>query len=409
MPEPRIETSVAGRPKVAAADPLDAYPFLRACVEDYCLAIKLSSDPGLARHAVCLMHDAIEFALYEILVHTNHDIYRDGQHTIGLDEALATCRRLNVNVPLIGTIRAIQKHRGDAKHHAQRPDGKVFDKILREFRIIVSNLVHEHFGESLGESLATLGLATYHQGLYDCYRKYRNHSWNLALRNALAALLHKHRELMKLPQEYASARNGEPFELLAAIEKDIAKAVYPAAKREVLQFIRDVPAKLSEFLAKADDRSAAEYAGRVYLHIDEIFPSSFDISAARKLTPKLMQLPPGAASGGGAWSKYEIGDTAQTREQLQKVCAFLKLHPEIVKSLGPPFDMEDDDRYWKWWEFAIFDGEQWSVFHLNDDFAISLESQLFSEEGPHRREQLAKAICEEFMSLHKDREGSRTD
>jgi hypothetical protein len=42
-----------------------SYPRLRASLEDYALAMRLAADANHARHAVCLMHDAIEFLMYE--------------------------------------------------------------------------------------------------------------------------------------------------------------------------------------------------------------------------------------------------------------------------------------------------------------------------------------------------------
>src|SRR6476661_5521220 len=126
---------------------LDEYPFLSASLEDYILALELSfSEIGKPRHVVCLMHDVVEFLLYEILISIDYDIYKSGQNTIGLDEALSACTKRGVEIPLIGTIRSIQKHRGDAKHHAQTPQDNAYMKMLSEFRIITSRLIHEHFG-----------------------------------------------------------------------------------------------------------------------------------------------------------------------------------------------------------------------------------------------------------------------
>lgn len=379
-------------------DVFDPYPFLRASLGDYSLAIELSSEPDRARQAVCLMHDAIEFALYEILIHMNWDIYRDGQHTIGLDGALTACRNLNVSVPLLGTVRAIQKQRGDAKHHAQRPDAKTFNKILREFRIVISSLVHERFGETLGEALRTLDLTRYHQGLYDCYRKYRNQNWSLALRNSLGALVYKQREMLNLQNEYTTALSNDPFAFVAILERDIANASYPVAKDEILVLVRGLPETLRDFLNKGDEKGAAECAGKAYLQIDGILPSSFNILDARKFTPKLLQ-PRTGTFGDMSWSSREPGDTPETIRYLDKIQEFLAHHSEIVKSFGAPFYMDDDDRYWKWWEFAIFDGEKWSVFHVDDRFRAALEWEHLAEGGPPCREQTAKAIYEEFASL----------
>jgi hypothetical protein len=380
------------------ADPLEQYPYLRACLEDHSLAQKLSKNPEHARASVCLMHDSIEFLLYEILVHLDFDIYVDGQHTIGFNDALDAAKKLNVNVPLLGTVRAIQKLRGDAKHHAQRPDAAAFTKLDREFNIVISTLVHENFGEPLGEVLRSFDLSKYHQGLFDCYRKYRNHNWNFAVRNSIGALVYKHRELLNLSVEYISGRDKDPYKLIQTFEKDIAIADYPAARDEILRQVRDVPNVLREFLGKKDEKGAAEHAGKVYSRIDEILPSNFDIATAHKLTPKLMQ-PKGGIIGGGSWSKWQASDSSETKQALQGIAEFLKAHPAIVKTFGHPFDMDDDDRIWRFWEFAIFDGERWSSFHLDHNVQVSLESQPIMDEAPARRENLAKAIQSEFASL----------
>jgi hypothetical protein len=257
-------------------------------------------------------------------------------------------------------------------------------------------LVYEHFAESLGDDIKRLGLIPYHQSLYETYRKYRTHRWGLALRAALGAMLHKHRELVNLAEEYASS--DEPLKLVTAMDKDVKNAIYPVAKEEILKIVQGLPEALRELLGKKDERGAAEYAGKVYLQIDGILPSSFNIRSARKLTSKLMQ-PRDGLRGDHSWSKREPSDTRKTEEYITKIKELLDNHPEIVNFLGKPFSMEDEDSYWKWWEFTIFDGEQWATFHVNDRMEVSLESQSLEPEGAQRRELQAQAVHEEFLSL----------
>jgi hypothetical protein len=73
------------------------HPFLAAGLEDYQVALEIES-VGTSRHAVCLMHDTIEFLLYELLISLNQDIYRNGQNTIGLDDAITNLLRARSNI-----------------------------------------------------------------------------------------------------------------------------------------------------------------------------------------------------------------------------------------------------------------------------------------------------------------------
>jgi hypothetical protein len=395
---PTIKKSSQPSAEGASSDALAPYPWLRASLEDYALATRLALEPTEARHAVCLMHDAIEFLLYEILLLTEHDIYNDGQHTIGFDGALTACEKKQIRIPLLGTVRTIQKQRGDAKHHAQRPDGNEFRRVVREFQILISQLVYEHFAESLAGGIRSLGLIPYHQSLYETYRKHRTHRWGLAMRAALGAVLHKHRELVDLPEEYETVSSEEPYKIVATLERNVKSANYPAAREEILNIVQTLPQTLKQFLDKKDDRGAAEYAGKGYLQIDEILPSAFDIRSSRKLTSKLMQ-PRDGIRGDHSWSKRQPGDTKKTEEYVNEIKKLLENNPKIVDFLGEPFLMMDDDSYWKWWELTVFDGEQWAVFHVNDHLEVSLESQSLDAEGGQRRERQAKAVHEEFLSL----------
>jgi molecular chaperone DnaJ len=45
------------------------------------------------------MFDALEFVLYEILLIHERDIYRNGQHTMGFDDALNACLDIDIEIP----------------------------------------------------------------------------------------------------------------------------------------------------------------------------------------------------------------------------------------------------------------------------------------------------------------------
>ena len=121
-------------------------------------------------------------------------------------------------------MRAIQKHRGDAKHHAQEPNEAAFAKMVGEFRIIASRLVHERFGQALGPELKGLGLLPYHVALYESYRKYRTHNWGRALGFALGALLHKHRSVLASTDDYSGGAVRTPEKILALLASEVANA-----------------------------------------------------------------------------------------------------------------------------------------------------------------------------------------
>jgi hypothetical protein len=379
------------------SEKLDHYPFIKAGLEDAALVSEIVSGRiGTPRHVVCLMHDAIEFTLYEILLLENQDIYISGQHTIGLDRALEACRKLGIDIPLIGTIRAIQKHRGDAKHHAQVPHEGAYRKMIAEFRIVISRLIHEQFGRTLGETVKELGLLSYHSALYDSYRKYRNHNWNLALRYIIGALLHKHRSILKMPDNYISGGINNVLEVLRYFEEEVALAEYPPAPREIIEFVRGLPSSLRELIQEEKFSEAAEIAGQAYSKLDKIMPTLFEIKDALIITAQLVKPKYFKYSKAMAWTKFQRGDTKKKEEYNSKLRSLLKENPNLVSKFGPPQYAEDDDRYWKWWEFAVFDGERWHSFHLDDSYNLSLEIGSVDDKEAARREKVAKLIYDQF-------------
>jgi len=379
------------------SEEIDKYPFLKAGLEDAALVSEIASGRiGSPRHAVCLMHDAIEFALYETLLVNNQDIYVSGQNTTGLDRALDLCRKLDIDIPLIGTIRTIQKHRGDAKHHAQIPHEKAFQKMIGEFRIVISRIIYEQFGKVLGETIRNIGILPYHTALYDSYRKYRTHNWNLALRYSLGALLHKHRSFLEIPDDFITGHTNDVLKLLKCFETDAKEANYPPAPESAIDFVRNLPAALRNLVQEDNIPEASEQAGQAYSRIDEVIPSVFEMKEARILTAKLVQPRYFKFGKGMSWSKWKIGDTKQKEEYNSKLHTLLKDNPEFVNQFGRPYYEQDDDRYWKWWEFAVFDGQRWHTFHLDDFFSLRLESGSIDDDESEIRERIAKLILDKF-------------
>ena len=331
----------------------------------------------------------------------NEDIYISGQNTIGLDRALDIGRKLEVDIPLIGTIRAIQKHRGDAKHHAQIPHEKAYQKMVAEFRIVMSRLIYEQFGKALGKTTMNIGILPYHTALYDSYRKYRTHNWKLALRYSVGAILHKHRAIMQMSDDFITGHTDDVLRLLKFFETDAKEAKYPPAPESVIGFIRKLPETLRDLVLNDNIPEASEQAGQAYSRIDEVIPSVFEIEEARTLTPRLVQPRSFKFGKGMSWSKWKIGDTKQKEEYNTNLRALLKENPQLVAQFGQPYYEEDDDRYWKWWEFAIFDGQRWHTFHLDHSFSLSLESGSISDDESEIRERVAKLILDEFIEAIK--------
>ena len=376
---------------------LEPYPFLRACLEDYDLVRQIAQGRGVGvpRHAVVLMHDALEFVLYEILLLSGEDIYADGQHTIGLNKALSLCKKQGIDVPLIGTVRTIQKHRGDAKHHAQVPHDNAFEKMLAEFDIIISRLVYEHFGSALEDAITKLELMPYQAALYDCYRKYRNHNWNLAVRFILGALLHKYRRLLSTKDIYSGIPN-EPVEQTIGELVNEFRAVDTRKAKELVEFILAIPETLIKHSDEGDLRSCAESAAEAYSRMDDMVPSFFQSGRAVFLTPRLVLIRHIRIPGAMGWSKWTIGDTKKKEIHLKAVGTLLRKHPEFVERFGQPHYEEEDDRYWRYWDFGVFDGMRWHTFQMHDHFSILLESMVLNSSHAGQRERVARMILEEF-------------
>ena len=316
-------------------DPLMDFPYLRAALEDLQVAQRYAStDQPNRRHVICLMFDALEFIFYEILLLREKHIYRSGQNTIGFDDALDACRRLPIAIPLIGTIRNLQKHRGDA--------------IIR-----------------------------HHLALFTSYRRQRNVGWQKALEFALGALLQKHREMFGKSGTLPFPSSLKTDVLLHTIELDIRNTKYSAAPPLALDTINSICGETNKLLTEKQDwRSAAEFVGNAYSIIDQLIPSLFDMAHATKLTDNLYLPRSLKLQGATMWGKVFGRAGSEEQKLTDEIKAYLKTRPTLVQKFGVIRYMEDDDRYWKWWEFALFDGHRWHSFHMDYHFEISLESNI---------------------------------
>ena len=332
------------------------------------------------RYAICLMHDALEFLFYEILLANDIDVYSSGRNTIGFDTALLECKKLKISLPLIGTIRQIQKLRGDAKHHGQVPDTEAFKRIVRAFQLIFSVLCFENFGQQLGVELGKGGISQYHLALYDLYRRERGHNWDKALLMGLRALIHKRRAIYKADDDFATHQFGQAEKLVVVL--DATKLL--SATPEESNIVSSLVAEIQQLLSEGDIRGAAEKVGAGFAELDFVSPTIFDIRRARKLTDRLYQTAQHVLNG--MWMM-------ESHEMLTEIC---KKNPKLVKSFGRPCYMEDEDNYSQWWQFVIFDGARWQPFDLDDSFRISSEPFLDVNDKGSRPANFAGLVCAEF-------------
>lgn len=378
---------------------LQEYPFLKAAIEDLGEAhLAAAHEQPNRRHVVCLMFDCLEFVLYEIMLLHEQDIYKTGQNTIGFDNALRACQDLGVETPFIGTVREIQKTRGDAKHHAQVPTDATYQRLIRNFEIVISRLVHEQFESVLADAISALPLQSHRVALYESYRRQRNHNWEQAYRFALGALIRKHNEIF-------GSRSGRPFRLesahqnlLATLEGEISATSYDVAPTSAIRALNELPQAVRLAAEAADWETAANLVASAYSTIDKLVPGIFDIDQAIRLTNKLY-VPKGFRYGKPmAWAKV-WGHPGTDEEALTSAIAeFLKANPDVVKKFGQPQYAEDEDRYWRWWELAIFDGERWHTFHLETTYEVALETGLDSSRDRAVSGELLRLILDEFRA-----------
>lgn len=320
------------------------------------------------------MFDAIEFVLYEILNSNERDIYRGGQNTIGFDEALSECQKMGIQIPMIGAIRQIQKQRGDAKHHGQTPEADDFQRLSATFSVIMARLIVEQFEETFGGDIKKLPLLSHEVALFECYRRQRNHDWEKAYRFILGAFLRKHRAAFRGEQRTPFDFSLGHEHQLNMVEKEVGEADYVVAPLEASETIKKVVPQIRLAVNANDWRRATDLVAQAYSTADRLVPSMFDISQAKRISSKLYQPHQFRLDRPMAWAKVWGSKGSEEAKLAEKIASFLRDNPVIVEKFGSPHYEADDDRMWRWWEFALFDGERWHTFHVDGfGYGVSLE------------------------------------
>jgi len=131
---------------------------------------------------------------------------------------------------------------------------------------------------------------------------------------------------------------------------------------------------------------------------DNLLPGIFDIDRAQRLTSKLYQPTHFRYGKPMLWSKVWGLQGSEKAALAEAIVTFLKANGDVVQKFGDPHIETDDDRYWQWWEFAIFDGERWHTFHLDTNFHVALETGLDSSTERAAPTTLLKLILVEFRA-----------
>jgi hypothetical protein len=162
--------------------------------------------------------------------------------------------------------------------------------------------------------------------------------------------------------------------LVAILKDEIAAEPYMVAPAAALDAMRQLPAKIEPYIQATDWEKVTDIVVDAYSTIDKLLPDIFDPADAVKLTENLFQ-PRALRIRGEAmmWGKVWGAKGSNEEDIINHIGAYLREHPEIVKTFGHPRYEETDERYWRWWEFALFDGSRWHSFHLNTAFEVSLE------------------------------------
>lgn len=383
---------------------LKSLPYLEASIEDFHEAMSKSKDitSKNKRHSVILFEECIEFLFYQKLALLEIDIHKSGQHTIGLDKAIELIKNQGINLLFLDSIRKVQKLRGDAKHHAQVPADKEYVSLLEKLRIFYSAFVFENFWEDLCGNIFDIRLIPYNEVLYIHSEYLKSHKIESAGQQIVSACIHKMKVLLNDKSVLKTWRIKEIKNLASILEslteKIIDKPISPNIKEPVHQRISNLKRSAKD----GDWGSLYDEAKKIYGLIDEILPSDFDLKTAIKITDNLV-IPKGFSFGRSmSWCKYQTNDTKLFGKIQQDIAELLKESPEIVSKFEDPFYEYEEDNYWKWWEFAVFDGYRWHSLHLDDGYIILPESGDWGDPTiSKKRESVAQAILDGLLKAKK--------
>ncbi|MFC1794214.1 hypothetical protein ACFL3Q_11575 [Planctomycetota bacterium] len=381
-----------GQPRETCYQMLHELKFYSSAREDIELIECLMEDKVCKpRHVIVLFHDALEFLMYECLQLLDVDIYENGQNTIGFDKALTAIIKSGYRPCYMATIREIQKLRGDAKHHAQDVEWPKVEQIAKRWKVICVCMTWDLISPSATAINLEWAAEQYSLSQYSLYQRCRNKNWQDACRHLLSAVSHKKCDIDQFVERPRGSVTVHLPKELRKLEQLFASG---SARQDLLQHIGDI----DQAIKTSDWEEACVHLSKVYSALEATNPTQFDVASARFLTPNLALAPASRVGKSGmSWCRWSNSDTKEYNEVSNAIQGFLGNQDHLVDKFGEPFYDHDEDRYWKWWEFVVFDGEEWHSFHLNDCFAISPESFHISEDDSSTRERVAKVALAELQ------------
>ncbi len=366
--------------------------FYRSAFEDVKLANTLQKTQKCQpRHVIILFHDALEFLMYEALQLSEIDIYQNGQNTIGFDKALTEVNKLGYNLCYMATIRELQKLRGDAKHHAQDVEWNKIEEISKRWEIACSCLIWDMISQAVNPNEFDWPFQKFSKSQYTLYQRERNKNWESAARHLLTAIIHK-----KCDVDLISARPKGLFivptqklvlSMIDHFNKGVSSESVLLKKDEIIQFFKS---SLWE--------EACDILSKIYSSIDYSDPIIFNKTNAVFITDNLALADGYRGNAGMSWSKWSKSDTEEYKTALNDIKNILTANPKLIQKFGSPEYEDDGDRYWKWWDFVIFDGDEWHSFILEEDFRISPESYHERQNRDKTREKVAQLIKKEISN-----------
>jgi hypothetical protein len=375
---------------------LNQMPFLEVSIEDFHEAKKMSRiiSPKNKRHSVLLFEDSMEFLFYQKLCLINEDIYKNGQNTIGFDKALEIVKEKS-GLLFLDVIRRVQKLRGDIKHHAQEPSDKEYESMLDKIDVFYSAFIYENFWEDLKENIFEIKLLPYHEALYTHSVYIKSHRPEEACLQILAACIHKLKAFIKNNKIIKSWLIKDRGNLIAVLQRLLIEnqvIIIPEVFGKIQNEINGIKSLSDEF-GLIFDKSI-----KIFGMLDEILPSFFEINSSIKITDRLLIPKKFSYKQAMSWAKFMNIDTKTFFEYQRKIHDLLNDSKELVSLFGPLYREEEEDNYWEWWEFAVFDGNKWYSVHLESDFDLLPESGDWqSSIVPERRETITKVVYEELL------------
>ncbi len=365
--------------------------FYRAAREDALLTEKLLLDKECnPRHVIVLFHDTLEFLFYECLQLLDIDIYENGQSTIGFNKALNMLIKAEYRPCYVATIREIQKLRGDAKHHAQDVSWDKVEQISQRWQVICVCLTWDLISPIASTEHFEWAANLYAVSQHSLYQRSRNKDWESACRHLMMAVAHKKCNIDKS----VCRRRGEFPDHLSKEYEYLEGILGSGVGRQAFLPHRDT---IREAVNREDWKESCGLLSMVYSALEGENPTQFDVDSAKFITPALALADASRLGRSGmSWCKLSQGDTEGYHKTSSDIEVLLDNKSSLVNQFGEPYYNDDGDRYWKWWEFVVFDGEEWHSFHLDYMFRISPESFHLSEDDHAMREKVVKLALKEF-------------